>query len=120
MILNFIPFFDEITLSKQYSPRWAAAFCGVTSGALLFAHVPQKGYQAYTSLRVEMTKFFPVFERRIHSKALLSAIQYYIHIYFFVSTGCNRNSTIITSIDHNVGQIISNINNIAFVALFLA
>ena len=32
-------FFDEIPLSKQNSPRWDAAFCGVTSGAILFAYV---------------------------------------------------------------------------------
>ena len=36
----FISFFDEISLSKQNSPRWDAAFCGVTSGAVLFAYVP--------------------------------------------------------------------------------
>ena len=36
----FIPFFDENFLSKQNSPRWDAAFCGVTSGAMLFAYVP--------------------------------------------------------------------------------
>ena len=36
----FILFFDEIPLSKQNSPRWDAAFCGVTSGAILFAYVP--------------------------------------------------------------------------------
>ena len=31
---------DENHLSKQNSPRWDAAFCGVTSGAILFAYVP--------------------------------------------------------------------------------
>ena len=36
----FIKFFDDIPLSKQNSPRWDAAFCGVTSGAILFAYVP--------------------------------------------------------------------------------
>ena len=36
----FIQFSDEIPLSKQDSPRWDAAFCGVTSGAILFAYVP--------------------------------------------------------------------------------
>ena len=30
----FISFFDEIHVSKQNSPRWDAAFCGVTSGAI--------------------------------------------------------------------------------------
>ena len=40
VIFIFISFFDEISLSKQNSPRWDAAFCGVTSGAMLFAYVP--------------------------------------------------------------------------------
>ena len=35
-----LSFFDENKLSKQNSPRWDAAFCGVTSGAILFAFVP--------------------------------------------------------------------------------
>ena len=42
-------FFDEISLSKQRSPRWDAAFCGITNGAILFAYAPLKGRQAYTS-----------------------------------------------------------------------
>ena len=46
VILNFIQIFDEISLSKQNSPGWDAAFCGVTSGAMLFAYVPQKERQA--------------------------------------------------------------------------
>ena len=29
-------------MSKQNSPRWDAAFCGDTSGAILFANVPLK------------------------------------------------------------------------------
>ena len=41
--LSFIPFFNEIPLSKQNRPRSDAAFCGITSGALVFAYVPQKG-----------------------------------------------------------------------------
>ena len=45
----FFSFLDEISLCKQNSPRWEAAFCGVTSGAMLFAYVPQKGRQAYMS-----------------------------------------------------------------------
>ena len=32
-------FFYEITLCKQNSPRWDAAFCCVTTGAMLFAYV---------------------------------------------------------------------------------
>ena len=43
----FISFFDENHVSKQNSPRWDAAFCGVISGAFRFAYVPQKGRQAY-------------------------------------------------------------------------
>ena len=39
--LILISFFDEISLIKQNSPRWDAASCGVTSGAILFAYVPQ-------------------------------------------------------------------------------
>ena len=42
VFLHFIPFFDEIPVSIQNSPRWDAAFCGVTSGAIMFAHVPYK------------------------------------------------------------------------------
>ena len=33
-------FFDEIHVNKQNSPRRDAAFCGVTSGSILFAYVP--------------------------------------------------------------------------------
>ena len=36
--LSFNQFFDENSLSKQNSPRWDAAFCGVTSGAIMFAY----------------------------------------------------------------------------------
>ena len=36
----FMSFFDEIPLSIQNSSRWDATFCGVTSGAILFAYVP--------------------------------------------------------------------------------
>ena len=42
-----ISFFDEIHDSEQNSPRWDAAFCGVTSWAILFAFIPEKGRQAY-------------------------------------------------------------------------
>ena len=42
-----ISFFDEIPVSKQNRPRWDAAFCGVTSGSILFAYVTQKGRLAY-------------------------------------------------------------------------
>ena len=43
----FISFFDGNQNSKENSPRWDAAFCGVTSGGILFAYVPLKGRQAY-------------------------------------------------------------------------
>ena len=46
---DFIHIFDEIFLSKQNSPRWEAAFYGVTSGAMLFVYVPQKGCKAKMS-----------------------------------------------------------------------
>ena len=40
VILNsFISFFDEILLSKQNSPGWDAALCGIPSGAMLFVYV---------------------------------------------------------------------------------
>ena len=32
-------FFDENHICKQNSSRWDAAFCGVPSGAILFAYV---------------------------------------------------------------------------------
>ena len=38
---NFL-FFDEIPLSKQNSPRWDAAFGGVTSGTILFLPMSHK------------------------------------------------------------------------------
>ena len=43
----FISFFDEFPVNKQNSPRSDTAFCGVTSGDILFAYVPLKGRQAY-------------------------------------------------------------------------
>ena len=39
LFLLFIQFTDENSQSKQYSPRWDATLCGVTSGAMLFAYV---------------------------------------------------------------------------------
>ena len=42
-----ISFFDEFSVSKQNRPRWEAAFCGVTSGAVMFFYVPLNGRQAY-------------------------------------------------------------------------
>ena len=41
-IFIFISFFDDNQVIKQNSPRWDAAFCGVTctSGAILFAYIP--------------------------------------------------------------------------------
>ena len=45
-VLGVISNFYVIPLCKQNSPKWDAAFCGVTSGAMLFAYVPQKERQA--------------------------------------------------------------------------
>ena len=42
VIFIFISYFDEILVSKQNSPRWDAACCFFTSGAILFALVPKK------------------------------------------------------------------------------
>ena len=39
VIFKFYSIFNEISLSKQNSPKWDAAFCGVASGAILFAFV---------------------------------------------------------------------------------
>ena len=36
--LGVISFLDEISSMQQNSPRWDAAFYGVTSGAMLFAY----------------------------------------------------------------------------------
>ena len=36
----FISFLGQNHVSKPYIPRWDAAFCGITSGAILFAYVP--------------------------------------------------------------------------------
>ena len=38
----FSPFLDEIHVSKQNSPRFNAAFCGITSGVILFAKFHKK------------------------------------------------------------------------------
>ena len=40
MFIFFISFVDKISVCKQNSPRWDAAFCGVTSRTMLFAYVP--------------------------------------------------------------------------------
>ena len=47
VIFHFYFIFIEIPVSKQYSPRWDATFCGVSSGAILFAYVLKIGRQAY-------------------------------------------------------------------------
>ena len=49
-------------LSKQNSPRWDAAFCGVTSGAMLFVYVilcPIKGTPGINELKV-MPELIPI------------------------------------------------------------
>ena len=48
-IYLFISFFDEIPPIKQNRPRWDAALCGVTSGAILFAYSSQNDHKAYMS-----------------------------------------------------------------------
>ena len=53
MILNFYFIFYEIPISKQNSPRWDAAFCGVTSGAMVFAYVPQKRKPGLNEFRTQ-------------------------------------------------------------------
>ena len=45
-IWSKISFLYESHVSKQSSPRWDATFCGVTSGAILFAYVLYIGRQA--------------------------------------------------------------------------
>ena len=42
VIFIFISCFDEIFVSKENSPKLEAAFCGVTSGAILFALLSHK------------------------------------------------------------------------------
>ena len=54
LFIIFISYFDEISLSKQNSLRWDAAFCGVASGAILFAYVQQIGHNPYISLDLFM------------------------------------------------------------------
>ena len=41
-VFIFVSFFDESHVRKQNSARWNAAFCGVISGAILFANVQYK------------------------------------------------------------------------------
>ena len=69
-LLNFIQFFDENSLSKQNSPRWDAAFCGVISGAILFAFCgvtvclcPTKGTPGLNELKpIKFHQLVPHFE----------------------------------------------------------
>ena len=53
----FISFFDGNHVSKQNSPRLDSAFCGVTSGAILFAFFPYKGHQAYVLVKTSKSHF---------------------------------------------------------------
>ena len=56
MIFIFNPFFNEISMSKQNSSRWDAAFCNVTSGVMLFAFIcPIKRTPGLYELRVITT-----------------------------------------------------------------
>ena len=52
----FNSFFDENHVSKQNGPRWDAAFCGITSEAILFAYVPKKN-----NARLRWVKLLHVF-----------------------------------------------------------
>ena len=51
VILNFIQFFDKSSLSKQNSPRWDAAFCGVSSGSIVCL-CPIKGTPGLNELKI--------------------------------------------------------------------
>ena len=88
MILNFYHIFDEKSLSKQNSPRWDAAFCGVTSGAILFAYVLQggqtpgllvKGVTPSSILLEHLSLLVNFYSNRacVPSYMLLSIIQYF-------------------------------------------
>ena len=52
IFLNSIQFFNENSISKHNSPRWDAAFCGVTSGVIMFAYVPIKGTPGLNELKL--------------------------------------------------------------------
>ena len=54
IFLFLFHFFDENDVSKQNSPRWDAAFCGVTSGAILCVYVPQKGRSMLIWVKLNM------------------------------------------------------------------
>ena len=49
---------DEIHVSKQTSPKWDATFCGVTSGAILFALCPIKRTPGLFGLNYKRNKYF--------------------------------------------------------------
>ena len=54
-------FFKEISLSKRYSPRWNAAFCGVTSGGYTVCKCPIKRTPGLYKLRYPMTHLEPCY-----------------------------------------------------------
>ena len=69
VIFNFLfDFFAEISLCKQNSPRWDAAFCGVPSVAMLFAYVSQKDHQVYMS---QMNLYLLQFYANVTLKSIL-------------------------------------------------
>ena len=50
-------FFNEFSQSKQNSPRWDAAFCGVTSKAILFEDVLQNGCQGHKNYELCLSSY---------------------------------------------------------------
>ena len=59
---HFVSFFDEIHFSKQNSPRWDAAFCGVPSGAILLpmSHTKDTRLFNYYSRKVRNLQHFHI------------------------------------------------------------
>ena len=51
IFIFFISFFYEISLCKQNSPRWDAAFCDVTSGTAVCLCPIKKGMAGLNELR---------------------------------------------------------------------
>ena len=75
----FISFFHEISLCKQNSPRWDAAFCGITSGAILFANVPHQAYIGYCKFgNFRVTFISRIFYLRIISEFLNSRVSVHV------------------------------------------
>ena len=71
----FISFFYANRVNKQNGPRWDFAFCGVTSGAILFVIVPKK--KKTRLIRVKLQHF------ALYVQALRRAV-YHKHIFFIL------------------------------------